>query len=140
MATREAARGMIAGTHGSTFGGNPLATAVGNAVLDVMLEPGFLQSVEQKGLRLKQELARVMDENPGEIVEIRGQGLLAGVKLKSPAADVMKACTAEKLLTVSAGDNVLRLLPALTVTDAELAEAAQRLSRAIKSVTKAAKG
>ena len=133
LATKEAARGMIAGTHGSTFGGNPLATAVGNAVMDVMLEKGFLAGVEQKGLRLKQLLASLKDEHGDAVEEVRGQGLLGGVRLKAtvPAGDVMKACTAEKLLTVSAGDNVVRMLPALTVSEDELKEGVARLSRAI---------
>ena len=138
LATKQAARGMIAGTHGSTFGGNPLATAVGCAVLDVMLEKEFLPSVEQKGLRYKQLLAGLKDEHPDKIEEIRGMGLLTGVRLKAdvPAGDVMKACTAEKMLVVSAGDNVIRLLPPLTVTDAELKESVVRLSRALKATAK----
>ncbi len=140
LATKEAARGMVAGTHGSTFGGNPLATAVGNAVLDVMLEPGFLDGVQQKGLRFKQLMAALKDEHPDMVDEVRGIGLLAGVRLKDkyPAGDVMKACTAEKLLTVSAGDNVIRLLPSLTVSEEEMKEGIARLSNALRSVKKAA--
>ena len=134
LATEEAAKGMVPGTHGSTFGGNPLAMAVGNAVLDVVLEAGFLEAVQQKALRLKQELARVQDEHPDAVEEIRGLGLLTGIKLKVPAGDVIKACTAEKLLAVTAGDNVLRLLPPLNATDAELSEAAARLSRALRRI------
>ena len=110
--------------------------AFGNAVLDVMLEPGFLAEVERKGLRFKQLLAALKDENPDLIEEVRGVGLLAGLRLKPPAADAMKACTAEKLLTVSAGDNVLRMLPSLTVTEDELKEGIARLSRAPKSIPK----
>ena len=138
LATKEAAKGMVAGTHGSTFGGNPLATAVGNAVLDVMLEKGFLKGVEQKGLRLKQLMAALKDEMSDMVDEVRGHGLLAGVKLKDkyPAGDVMKAATAEKLLTVSAGDNVIRLLPPLTVTEAEMKDGIARLSNALKAVKK----
>jgi acetylornithine/N-succinyldiaminopimelate aminotransferase len=141
LATKEAAKGMIAGTHGSTFGGNPLATAVGNAVMDVMLEEGFLEGVKSKGLRLKQLLAGLKDEHPDAVEEVRGDGLLGGIRLKAavPAGDVMKASTAEKLLTVSAGDNVVRMLPALTVTEDELKEGVARLSRAIGTVKKAAK-
>lgn len=134
LATAEAAKGMVPGTHGSTFGGNPLAMAVGNAVLDVMLEPGFLEAVQQKALRLKQELARVKDENPDVVEEIRGLGLLTGIRVKPPAGDVLKACTAEKLLAVTAGDNVVRLLPPLNVTEEELTEAAGRLSRALRRI------
>jgi len=138
LATKEAARGMVPGTHGSTFGGNPLATAVGNAVLDVMLEPGFLDGVVQKGLRFKQLMAALKDEHPDMVEEVRGHGLLAGVRLKEkfPAGDVMKACTAEKLLTVSAGDNVIRLLPSLTVSEDEMKEGIRRLSEALKVVKK----
>ena len=140
LATKEAARGMVPGTHGSTFGGNPLATAVGNAVLDVMLEKDFLSSVEQKGLRYKQLLAGLKDEHPDRIEEVRGKGLMCGIRLKAstPAGDVMKNCTAEKLLVVSAGDNVIRLLPSLTATDAELKESVTRLSRALTSTPKTA--
>jgi acetylornithine/N-succinyldiaminopimelate aminotransferase len=132
LATEEAAKGMVPGTHGSTFGGNPLAMAVGNAILDVVLEPEFLKTVQARALRLKQELARVKDEHPDMVEEIRGLGLLTGVRVKPPAGDVVKACTAEKLLTVSAGDNVVRLLPPLNVSDAELSEAALRLSSALR--------
>jgi acetylornithine/N-succinyldiaminopimelate aminotransferase len=138
MATSEAAKGMVAGTHGSTYGGNPLAMAVANAVLDAVLEDGFLERVNEAGLRLKQELARVKDENPDLVDEVRGSGLLAGIKLKAPMGEVVAACTAEKLLTVGAGENVVRLLPPLNVTDAEIAQAVERLSRALKRVAKPA--
>lgn len=135
LATAEAAKGMVPGTHGSTFGGNPLAMAVGNAVLDVVLEPGFLEAVQHKANRLKQELARIKDEHPDVVEEIRGLGLLTGIRMKPPVADVLKACTAEKLLAVTAGENVLRLLPPLNITDAELTEGIARLSRALRRVS-----
>jgi acetylornithine/N-succinyldiaminopimelate aminotransferase len=138
MATSEAAKGMVAGTHGSTYGGNPLAMAVANAVLDAVLEPGFLERVNEAGLRLKQELARVKDENPDVVEEVRGSGLLAGIKVKPPMGEVVAACTAEKLLTVGAGENVVRLLPPLNVSDAEIAQAVERLSRALKRLAKPA--
>jgi acetylornithine/N-succinyldiaminopimelate aminotransferase len=138
LATDEAAKGMVAGTHGSTFGGNPLGTAVGTAVLDAVLEPGFLPRVQELGLRLKQQLARIKDENPDLIEEVRGSGLLAGIKVKPPAGDVVNACIAEKLLTVGAGENVVRLLPPLNVTEAEIAEAMARLSAALRRVAKPA--
>jgi len=131
LASAEAAKGMTAGTHGSTFGGNPLATAVGNAVLDAVLEPGFLDGVRTKALRLKQALAAVLDEHPELIEEVRGKGLLMGVKLKVPTADLVQAAYAEKLLIAAAGDNVVRLLPPLNVADDEIAEAVNRLSRAL---------
>jgi acetylornithine/N-succinyldiaminopimelate aminotransferase len=140
LATAEAAKGMVPGTHGSTFGGNPLAMAVGNAVLDVVLEPGFLEAVQQKALRFKQELARIKDEHPDKIAEIRGSGLLMGVRLKPnvASADLVKAATAERFLTVGAGDNVVRLIPPLNIADADIAEAATRLSKALQRVPVAA--
>ena len=137
LATEEAAKGMTPGTHGSTFGGNPLATAVAGAVLDVLLAPGFLDDVRAKASRLTQALARVKDEHPDLVLDIRGKGLLVGIRLKPAVGDVVKACLGEKLLTVGAGENVLRLLPPLNVTDAELSEAASRLSKALSHVAKA---
>lgn len=134
LATAEAAKGMTAGTHGSTFGGNPLATAVGNAVLDTVLEPGFLDGVRKKALRLKQALAAVHDEQPDLIEDVRGKGLLMGIKLKVPTADLVKAAIAEKLLLAGAGGDVVRLLPPLNVSDEEIAEAAGRLSRALSRI------
>ena len=134
LATEEAAKGLTPGTHGSTFGGNPLATAVGNAVLDSVLEPGFLEAVQQKALRLKQALAAVKDAHPGLVEEVRGQGLLAGIKVKVAPAEVVKAALGEKLLVAGASDNVVRLLPPLNVADEEIAEATQRLSRALDRV------
>jgi acetylornithine/N-succinyldiaminopimelate aminotransferase len=131
LATKEAAKGMMAGTHGSTFGGNPLATAVGNAVLDAVLEPGFLDHVQAMALRFKQQLARLKDEYPHVVEEVRGSGLLTGIRVKPPMGDVVAACAAEKLLTVGAGDNVVRLLPPLNVAEEELSEATRRLGRAL---------
>jgi acetylornithine/N-succinyldiaminopimelate aminotransferase len=138
MATEEAAKGMVPGTHGSTYGGNPLAMSVGNAVLDAVLEPGFLDHVSEMSLRLKQSLARIKDEHPDIIEEVRASGLLAGIKVKPPMGEVVAACMAEKLLTVGAGENVVRMLPPLNVTEAEIAEAVQRLSSALKRLPKPA--
>jgi len=134
LATREAAKGMTAGMHGSTFGGNPLATAVGNAVLDAVQEPGFLDEVRRKALRMKQALAAVQDEHPDLVDDVRGKGLLMGIKLKVPPADVVKAAIAEKLLLAGAAGNVVRLLPPLNATEEEIAEAAIRLSRALSHI------
>lgn len=136
LATEEAAKGMTPGTHGSTFGGNPLAMAVGNAVLDVVLAPGFLEGVRQKALRLKQSLAALKDQFPDHIADVRGEGLLAGLKLKVPAADVVKAALAEKLLIVSAADNVVRILPPLVVAPDEISQGVDRLARALARVPK----
>ncbi len=134
LATEEAAKGMVPGTHGSTYGGNPLAMAVGNAVLDAVLEPEFLEHVQAMGLRLKQELARVKDEAADVVEEVRGSGLLAGIKVRPSPAEVVAACTAERLLTVAAGENVVRLLPPLNVSEGEISEAVQRLARALRAV------
>jgi acetylornithine/N-succinyldiaminopimelate aminotransferase len=128
---------LVAGTHGSTFGGNPLAAAVGNAVLESVLEPGFLERVRDMSLRFKQKLAALKDEYPHVIEEIRGSGLLTGIKVKPPAGDVGNACIAEKLLTVGAADNVIRLLPPLNVTEEELSEAVRRLGQAFARLPKA---
>ena len=128
---------MTAGTHGSTFGGNPLAVAVGNAVLDIILEPGFLDEVQARAARLTQELACVKDESDGQVLEVRGLGLLTGLKVAPAAAEVVKAAIGERLLTVGAGDNVVRLLPPLNVTDEEIGEAAGRIAKALRNVAKA---
>ena len=130
LATAEAANGMTAGTHGSTFGGNPLAMAAGNAVLDVVLAPGFLERVQQTALLFKQRLAEVKDRHPAVIAEVRGDGFLIGVRALVPAGDLVDALRAEQLLTVAAGDNVVRLLPPLIVGEPEIAEAVARLDRA----------
>jgi acetylornithine/N-succinyldiaminopimelate aminotransferase len=121
---------MTAGSHGSTFGGNPLAMAVGNAVLDVVLEDGFLDAVAQTALRLKQRLAALKDEHGEVIEEVRGQGLMLGLKCKVPNQSLLQALAAERLLTVQAGDNVVRLLPPLIVGEAEIDEACAKIEAA----------
>ncbi len=130
LATDEAAIGMTAGVHGTTFGGNPLAMAVGNAVLDVVLEEGFLDEVSRKSLLFKQGLAAIADEFPSVIEETRGVGLILGIKCRMPNAGVNMAFREEKLLTVPGGDNVVRLLPPLTVTDEEIREGLERIRAA----------
>jgi acetylornithine/N-succinyldiaminopimelate aminotransferase len=134
LATEDAARGMTAGTHGSTFGGNPLAMAVGNAVLDVILADGFLARVEGLGLALKQKLARLKDEHPLVIEDVRGMGLMMGIKCKVLNGELQGAAHEEKLLTLTAGDNVVRLLPPLVVTDEDLSEGVERLHRACRHI------
>ena len=130
LATAEAAKGMTAGTHGSTFGGNPLATAVSGAVLDVVLARGFLDAVKKTGLLFKQRLAEMKDRHPVVIAEVRGEGLLLGLRTIVPNGDVVNACRAEGLLTAAAGENVVRLLPPLIAREAEVSEAMQRLDAA----------
>ena len=135
LVTAEAASGMTPGSHGSTFGGNPLAVAAANAVLDVMLEPDFLPRVQSIALLAKQKLASVVDRYPQVLGEVRGEGLLLGLKAVVPAAELMAALRAEKMLSVAAGDNVVRLLPPLILSEAELAEAVERLERACASLS-----
>ncbi|WP_439614930.1 aspartate aminotransferase family protein [Shinella sp.] len=137
LATSEAAAGMVAGTHGSTYGGNPLAMAVGNAVLDVVLEEGFLDHVRDVALVFRQGLAALKDRFPEIIEDIRGEGLMLGIKARIPTAELLKAVRAEKLLAVPAGDNVLRLLPPLTVTAEEAREGLARIERAAEKLSAA---
>ena len=135
LATADAAAGMTPGTHGSTFGGNPLAVAAANAVLDVMLKPGFFERVQKMSLLLKQKLASVVDRHPAVLAEVRGEGLLIGVKAVVPSGDLVTALREQNLLTVGAGENVVRLLPPLIVTEAEIEEAVQRLERACMALS-----
>jgi acetylornithine/N-succinyldiaminopimelate aminotransferase len=137
LAKREAAKGMTVGTHGSTFGGNPLAMSAANAVLDVMLEPGFLERVQRTGLFFKQRLAEIKDRYPAIISEVRGEGLLVGVRAVVPAGELVDALRAERMIVVAAGDNVVRLLPPLIISEAEIAEGVDRLGRACARVARA---
>jgi acetylornithine/N-succinyldiaminopimelate aminotransferase len=130
LTTEAAGAAMTPGSHGSTFGGNPLAMAVGNAVLDVVLEPGFLDHVGAMGLRLRQRLAALKDEHDGVIEEIRGQGLMLGLKCRVPNQSLVKALAAERMLTVQAGDNVVRLLPPLIVGADEIDLACAKIDAA----------
>jgi acetylornithine/N-succinyldiaminopimelate aminotransferase len=134
LATEKAAAGMTAGTHGSTFGGNPLATAVGNAVLDVVLAEGFLDNVRQRALSLKQKLAQLKDAHPAVIEDIRGSGLMMGIKCRVPNTALQAAALDQHLLTIGAGDNVVRLLPPLVVSEADVADAVSRLDRACRAL------
>lgn len=139
VATKEASKGMTAGTHGSTFGGNPLAMAAGNAVMDVLTAPGFMENVRKMSLLLKQKLASIKDRYPDIIEDVRGEGLLVGVKAVIPAGDLSNALRDEKLLTVAAGDNVVRMLPPLIVNESEIGEAIARMESACARLSKANK-
>ena len=130
LATEAAARGMTAGTHGSTFGGNPLAMAVANAVLDLALDRGFLPHVASLGLKLKQKLAMLADQHPRVVESVRGEGLMLGLKCRVTNTDLVQALRAEHMLTVGAGDNVVRLLPPLNIEEAHLDEAMEKLMTA----------
>jgi len=136
LATHEAAKGMTPGTHGSTFGFNPLAMSVANATLDVMLKPGFFDHVKKMGLLLKQRLAEIKDRYPSLIAEVRGEGLLVGLRALIPVGELVDALRGEKMVTVAAGDNVVRLLPPLIVSEQEIGEAVQRLDRACAALSK----
>ena len=130
LAKEEFAKALKPGTHGTTFGGNPLACAAGNAVLDVILAPGFLEYVERKGLKLRAEIDKLAREFPQVYEDARGMGLLQGLKCVLPQAEVQAACVAEGLMAITAGENVLRLAPPLVITDADLDEAIAMLRRA----------
>jgi acetylornithine/N-succinyldiaminopimelate aminotransferase len=130
LATTEAAKGMTPGTHGSTFGGNQLAMAAGNAVLDVVLAPGFLDKVQHTALLLKQRLAEIKDRHAAVIAEVRGEGLLIGMRAVVPSAQLVEELRSEKLLAVGAGENVVRLLPPLVVSEEEIDLAVNMIDRA----------
>ena len=130
LATERAASGMTAGTHGSTYGGNPLATAVGTAVLDEVLSEGFLDHVNAMAGRLKQKLGALVAAHPDILETERGEGLMIGLKCKVPNMDMVNACYDQALLTVPGGDNVVRILPPLIVSEAEIDEAVDKLDAA----------
>ncbi len=123
LATEAAAAGMTAGTHGSTYAGNPLAMAVGNAVLDVLLEPGFLEGIDRKGRVLWNRLSELAASYPTVIEEVRGAGLMLGLKLVPPVGDFITALRGVGMIAVPAADNVMRLLPPFIVEDAQIDEA-----------------
>jgi len=137
LTTEPAGKGMTAGTHGSTFGGNPLAMAAGNAVLDVMLAPDFFDRMRKVALLLKQRLAEIKDRHPRVIAEVRGEGLLVGLRCLVPNGELVDAMRAEKLLAVAAGDNVVRLLPPLIIEEPDIADAIDRIDRAARRVERA---
>ncbi len=135
LATEAAAAAMTVGTHGSTYGGNPLAMAVGNAVMKIVADNAFLADVNRKAGAFRQKLEGLVAAHPDVFEEVRGAGLLLGLKCRITNTDVVAAAYAQNLLTVPAADNVVRLLPPLTITDDEIAEAVARLDRAAASIT-----
>jgi acetylornithine/N-succinyldiaminopimelate aminotransferase len=134
LATAEAASGMVAGTHGSTYGGNPLAMAVGNAVLDVVLADGFLEHVRDVALVFRQGLASLKDRYPDIIEDFRGEGLMLGIKARIPSGELLAAMREQHVLGVLAGDNVVRLLPPLIVSADEAREGLARIERAAEAL------
>ncbi len=136
LATAEAAKGMTAGTHGSTFGGNPLATAVGNAVMDVMLEPGFLDGVDRVARDLWHRLQDLAPKHPQVIQEVRGAGLMLGIRCRDSLtnADLAAALRDQGLLTVPAADNVVRLLPPLVIDESHVRQAVEMIDAGCRQV------
>jgi len=134
LATERAAAGMVAGSHGSTYGGNPLACAVGAKVMELVAEPDFLAEVNRKAGLLRQKLEGLVANHPKVFGEVRGLGLMLGVVCNVPNGDVVKAGYAANLLTVPGGQNVIRLLPALNIKDEEIAEAVQKLEQAATAI------
>jgi acetylornithine/N-succinyldiaminopimelate aminotransferase len=135
LATERAASGMTAGTHGSTYGGNPLATAVGNAVLDLVTAPGFLDGVQRISGILQGRLTDLIAKHPGFFLELRGQGLLLGLKVAPPVGDVVAKLRANGMLSVPAGDNVVRLLPPLIIGEQQVDEAIAILDQTAREWT-----
>jgi acetylornithine/N-succinyldiaminopimelate aminotransferase len=138
LATERAASGMTAGTHGSTYGGNPLGCAVGAAVTEIIANPAFLAEVARKGALMRQGLESLVARHPTVFEAVRGEGLMLGLKCKPAPIDVVKAGYGAGVLTIAAADNVVRLLPALNIPDDDIAEALNRLDRAAVTLEKAA--
>ncbi len=134
LATARAAVGMTAGSHGSTFGGNPLAMAAAEAVLDVMLTPGFLETVAHQSALLRERLEQLCARFSSVIESVRGLGMMLGLKCRLPNTELQSALLANGLLTVGAGDNVVRLLPPLIIGEAEIDEAIAILSKTFSEV------
>mgnify|MGYP001627782780 FL=1 len=134
LATEEAASGMVAGTHGSTYGGNPLACAVGSAVMDHVANPDFLDAVNRKAGLLRQKLEGLVADHPDVFEAVRGQGLMLGLKCVKPAADLVNAGYDADVILVPAADNVARLLPPLTISEDEIAEAVTRIATAASTL------
>ncbi|RMC34277.1 aspartate aminotransferase family protein [Paracoccus alkanivorans] len=134
LATERAAAGMVAGTHGSTYGGNPLACAVGARVMEIVADDTFLAEVNRKAALFRQKLEGLVAAHPDLFDSVRGQGLMLGLKCKSAPADLVRAGYAQHILTVPAADDTLRLLPPLNISDEEIAEAVARLDKAAESL------
>ena len=134
LATNEAAKGLTPGTHGTTYGGNPLAMAAGNAVMEVVTGPGDLETVNDRANEFKQGLSGIVDRYPDVFADVRGQGLLAGLKCVVPNGEVMSRLREHNVLTVVAGDNALRLLPPLTVTAEEIRLALSTIESVAKEI------
>ncbi len=135
LATAEAAKGMTTGTHGTTFGGNPLAMAVGNAVLDVVLAPGFLEHVQHVGNYAKQQFSSLIAEHPAVFEDLRGEGLMLGLKMRVPNTEFIDRLRAHGMLAIGAGDNVVRLLPPLIIDESHVREAMEKLALTASNIS-----
>ncbi|MBN8906962.1 MAG: aspartate aminotransferase family protein, partial [Rhodospirillales bacterium] len=133
LAKEQFAKALKPGTHGTTFGGNPLACAAGNAVLDVILAPGFLDGVQRKGEKMRAGLEQIARDFPTVFEDVRGLGLLLGLKCAMPQGEVQAACAAQGLMAITAGDNVLRLAPPLVVTESDIEQGLAMLRRAAET-------
>ena len=136
LATERAASGMTAGSHASTFGGNPLAMAVGNAVLDIVLAPDFLPHVQRIANYARQQLAGLVAAHPAVFEDVRGEGLMLGLKMKVPNTEFLAELFKHRMLAVGAGDNVVRLLPPLIIEESEVREALKLLGEAARAFEK----
>ena len=134
LAKAKVAKSMVPGTHASTFGGNPLACAIGNAVLDKVLEPGFIEHVDKMGQVLAWHMRQLMQKFPDLVLDVRGKGLMVGMKISPPVREVIDLLRKHKLLAVAAGDNVLRLLPPLIVQESDIVEAFDKISLALNDL------
>ncbi|MCY3875741.1 MAG: aspartate aminotransferase family protein [Rhodobacteraceae bacterium] len=134
LATEKAAAGMVVGTHGSTFGGNPLACAVGMAVMDIVSEIGFLEGVQERAAALRLRLADLVDAHGEVFSGVRGAGLMLGLVCKPVNTDVIAAGVGEGVITIPAGDNVARVLPPLNISLQEIEEGVRRLGLAARSI------
>ena len=135
LAKGEVAKSMVPGTHGSTYGGNPLASAMGNAVLDRMLAPGFFDHVDKMGQRLQWHLQQLSQRFPQQVLELRGKGLLAGIRIATPVKDVAARLRDEHhMLAMTANENVLRLLPPLVITEADIELAVGKLAAVFEAI------
>ena len=139
LAKEQFAKALVPGTHGTTYGGNPLACAAGNAVLDIITGPGFLDDVVAKGKRLRAGTEQLVRDFPTLFENARGLGLLQGIKCIVPAGEVQAACTAEGLMAITAGENTLRLAPPLVVTESEIDQALGMLRQAATKVAATSK-
>lgn len=137
LATETAASGMVAGTHGSTYGGNPLACAVGCKVVEIISDPAFLDQVRQRAGLFRQKLEGLVAAHPDIFDGVRGSGLMLGLKCKAPVADVVNAGYDAQVIVVPAADNVARILPALTITEDDIADAVTRLDQAASALSAA---